>query len=437
MVLRYASLLKETRIHRCQNEVWGFFPPKQSEVKNIWKAIAAFCLEAQEQTQTLDQLYTCLESPPYGVKRGAIPVLLAAVLLHYADDVSVYKDGTFIPVLGAEHFELLVKDPTRYAVKYVGVDGLRAQIFHELEIILRSSNVKTQDGRNTTLLSVVKPLFQFCRKLPQYTLKTRRLSAEAQAVLQAILQAQEPDKLLFMALPKALGLSAIMSHESENSKTSKEFCRKLVQAVQEIQAAYERLLQDCRSLLMIFSISEDEAKLREELRVRSRSLIDGCIDPLLRRFTIAAAEESTTDQEWLEALVMIVADKPAESWTDEDLTRFEMKLGDLARKFKNLVALRAEVDARSQEEFEVRRVTLTRPDGMETSQMIWMTRQQQSVVDGVIEEILARTDFGESVQLRQVLATRLLEVEGETNKLDVPSQPTSKPIIKKQQSSRG
>jgi len=31
---------------------------------------------------------------------------------------------------------------------------------------------------------------------------------------------------------------------------------------------------------------------------------------------------------------MIVADKPAESWTDEDVTRFEIKLSDIARRFK-------------------------------------------------------------------------------------------------------
>jgi len=32
----------------------------------------------------------------------------------------------------------------------------------------------------------------------------------------------------------------------------------------------------------------------------------------------AASDESNLDSQWLEALVMIVADKPAESWTDDD-----------------------------------------------------------------------------------------------------------------------
>lgn len=102
----------------------------------VWQAIEEFCVGAKEKQQNLDSLYERLEAPPYGVKRGAIPVLIAAVLLHHVDGVGVYKDGTFIPVLGAEHFELLVKDPIRFGVKYFEVAGLRSQVFRELEAVL-------------------------------------------------------------------------------------------------------------------------------------------------------------------------------------------------------------------------------------------------------------------------------------------------------------
>jgi len=115
-VCMYYSMLSETDIHRQEEGDWGFYPPLKEGVLSVWQAIEYFCLQAKEKPQTLDQLYQCLEAPPFGVKRGTIPVLLAAVLLSHVDDVSVYKDGTFIPVLGAEHFELLVKDPSRFAV---------------------------------------------------------------------------------------------------------------------------------------------------------------------------------------------------------------------------------------------------------------------------------------------------------------------------------
>ncbi len=110
-VSMYLSMLGETGIHRLEEGDRGFYPPLKNEVLSVWMAIEDFCVQAKEKPQTLDQLYQCLEAPPFGVKFGTIPVLLAAVLLHHVNDVSVYRDGTFIPVLGAEHFELLVKDP--------------------------------------------------------------------------------------------------------------------------------------------------------------------------------------------------------------------------------------------------------------------------------------------------------------------------------------
>jgi hypothetical protein len=115
----YYSTLKNAGIHNQEeDEAWGFYPPHEdSGVLTVWAAIETFCLEAKENQRSLDQLYQRLGKPPYGVKAGVIPALLAAVLLHHVDDVGVYRDGTFIPILGAEHFELLVKDPSRFAVK--------------------------------------------------------------------------------------------------------------------------------------------------------------------------------------------------------------------------------------------------------------------------------------------------------------------------------
>jgi hypothetical protein len=181
----YYSVLEATGIHRQEDGEWGFYPPEQdSGVTTVWQVIEAFCLEAKDKQRSLDLLYQQLEQPPYGVKQGVIPILLAALLLYHIDDIGVYREGTFIPVLGVEHFELLLKDPSRFAVKYFEVVGLRSQVFKELESILRQPNARKPGGiRNATLLTVVTPLYQFVNKLPAYTRKTKRLSDEALAVL--------------------------------------------------------------------------------------------------------------------------------------------------------------------------------------------------------------------------------------------------------------
>ena len=149
-VTMYYSLLGETKIHREEDGYWDIYPPKLgSGVWTLWQAIDEFCLTAKEKPRTLDELYQTLANPPYGVKQGMIPILIAAVLLYHLDDVGVYQDGTFIPILGVEHFELLLKDPARFAVKSFEIMGLRSQVFKELEAILRRITVTHADEQET------------------------------------------------------------------------------------------------------------------------------------------------------------------------------------------------------------------------------------------------------------------------------------------------
>ncbi len=408
-VAMYYSLLEETEIHRQEEEALGFYPPqKESGLWTLWQAIEDFCFQAKEKQQSLDKLYQHLEAPPYGVKQGSIPVLLAAVLLYRVDDVGVYEEGSFIPVLGAEHFELLVKDPSRFSIKYFEIAGLRSQVFKELEAVLKSPKSRMPAGvRNVTVLAVAKPLFQFVKKLPAYTRNTKRLSLEAQAVLRTLQQAQEPDELLFTSLPQACGLPPIGTDEADDGTTAKTLRKKLIAALHEIQTAYDRLLSECKSRLHdAFGVSNQEAKLREDLRVRSSRLAGQCVERMLRSFTLAATDETKTDTEWLEALVMIVADKPAESWTDEDVTRFELKLSDLTRRFKNLEALRAEVDAKGGG-FDARRITVTRPDGQEINQIVGIDRECEDEIEELVEKVLEI--LPDNTQLRQAVIAKLTE----------------------------
>ncbi|MGB7315632.1 MAG: hypothetical protein WA939_22080 [Nodosilinea sp.] len=432
-VAMYYSVLQQTGIHRQEQGEWSFYPPSsslsstsgreaggeglgvkaplgQSNLGPIWAAMAKFCLSATDTPQSIGDLYQTLNAPPYGMKSGTIPVLLAAVLLHYSDEVSVYKEGTFIPVLGPEHFELLVKDPARFSVKHIEVTGVRSQVFRELEAILRGGITKPRGAvgaRNLTVLSVVKPLIQFVRKLPNYTLKTRRISERSRAVLQTLLYTQEPDELLFKALPQACGLAPIVISEADDGTTARTYREHLVEALREINGAYDALLTECQDLLYsAFGVHSDRTQLRRDLQFRASRVLGNCVEASLNRFARAAADEAVADRQWLEAIVMVIADKPAESWKDEDVTRFELNLSDLSRRFKNLEALQASVKATSKGGFEARRITVTRPDGTEVNKMVWANDEHQAKVDPSIDDIFSQ--FPDQ-QLREALLTRLTE----------------------------
>jgi len=404
----FESLIRQTGLYVEQDGEWTFSTPvKDCGIDHVWKAIEEFCKSATESPINIEMLYHKLENPPYGVKKGVVPALLLSVLLYHNDDVSVYMDGTFIPVLGPEHFELFARKPGRFSVKHFKISGLRAQIFNELEGIFSTKKYKTSKKiRNLTILSIVNPLLKFIKKLPPYTLETdEHLSPEAKAVRQALVDAKDPDDLLFKDLPKACGIPVIASEETANIAVVRNFRVKLLQVLKELQSAYDDLLSNSKELLhTAFKIGSSLDKIQEDLRVRATYLQGKVIEDHLKRFIKAATTEEDDDKEWLEFLLMIIADKPPRVWTDDDVILFEMKLTDISRRFKNLEALRSDMVKEPNEGFDACRVTITKPDGEDMPHMVWIDRKQRDQIDRIAENFLSTNE-----DIKEALTAILIE----------------------------
>lgn len=386
-------------------------PEKDSGVYHIWKEIESFCKSATETPKQISELYRILEAPPYGVKQGVIPILLLAVLLYYSDYISVYIDGTYIPILGSEHFELLVKRPEKFAVKYFEITGLRAKLFKELEeIISKPISHSSKHIRNITLLKIVTPLVRFIKKLPPYTLKTEGLSTEAKAVRKAILEAREPDTLLFVSLPQACGFPFINVDTSPENTFLKSFRKKLIYALQELQTSYDNLLSNCQKLLHdAFSVRSEISNLREDLRVRATYLKGQVIEPRLKSFIFAAINAEEDDRKWLESVLMVIADKPAESWTDNDVVLFETKLSDIARRFKNLEFIQKELASMPKEGFDAQKVTITYPDGEEINEVIWLEHGIKEKISKLAQEILNSENLKSNDKMKRALVAAMIQ----------------------------
>ena len=78
----YLSLLFDTGIHRHVSGVWGFHPPHTDDKNRFsptWLEIERFLNECEERRQSVGKLYERLEQPPFGLRRGPMPILLCAV----------------------------------------------------------------------------------------------------------------------------------------------------------------------------------------------------------------------------------------------------------------------------------------------------------------------------------------------------------------------
>lgn len=407
----FESLLNRTCIYSNEERKWSFYPPKkESGVYEVWKTIELYCKAATKSSKPVDELFRLMENPPYGVKRGVIPVLLLSVLQYHSDYVSVYSEGSYVPILTPAYFELLVKCPDKFSIKYFEISGLREKLFKELGNVISDSSHMSGKARNATLLGVVNPLVKFVKKLPPYTLHTENVSGTAKNVRKAIMEAREPDHLLFNSLPVALGMPKLNKSSALDSGVIKQFKKKLVQALQELETAYEQVLHSSQDLIFrAFAVRSNKVRLRDDLSLRAGHLAGDVIEPLLKNFIKTASNTVYDDRRWLENVLMALIDKPVRSWTDNDVINLESKLSDIARRFRNLEAIQEKLAERPNGGIRTRKVTVMLPDGNNVvDDVVWIEESKQKTISEITGKII-KDDLNYDVTLQKAIIADLIE----------------------------
>ena len=409
----YLSLLFDTGIHRHVSGVWGFHPPHTDDKNRFsptWSEIEKFLDECEERRQSVDKLYKRLEQPPFGLRRGPMPILLCAVLLHYEAEIALYEEGSFVADISMPVFERLIRSPEKFEIKRFRMEGIRAEVFEQFTGMI-SKPVSTM-GKPSNLLVIVRPIMRFVDKLPRYTMLTQELSDAAIALRKAINDAREPDALLFEQLPQALGFDAFGPLAETDSKTVHEFFNTLRSSLSELNRAYDNLLSFIEQMLVsAFSLQSNGDSPHIELINRARPLRNWAIDTKLKGFLIRICDEGLDFKEWVEAIGTYIANKPPASWNDSDKAHFEMDLSELARKFHHFEAVSFERQKQSETSAasagEVIRVGITTFSEAERERVITVPPTVEAQIDNIECAIMQALGSEENAELRLAILARL------------------------------
>ena len=336
----YRSLLWNTGIHDETDGVWGFHRPEtlngNSRMGPTWEAIENFLAECEEERQPVEILYQRLRKQPLGLRKGPLPILLCAAMLHYKTEIALYENGSFIADWSMPVFERFLKAPQLFELKRFRITGVRSDFLSQfLEIFNQPTEIQTPN-----LLTVVTPLMRTIAQLPKYTLTTQELGDNAKNLRKVVLNAREPDELLFKQLPEALKFRAL------NPKVISKFFDTLQNALSELEQAYEALLNLIEQRLVeAFTLtpSKEELRSKEKLRAdlvdRAEPLLAVTIGMELKGFLVQVCSGGHDFNSWLEAIATYLAKKPPASWLDTDKAQFESNLAQLARKIRNFEAV--------------------------------------------------------------------------------------------------
>jgi hypothetical protein len=377
----YSSILLAPGIHRQENGNYCFGAPAgKGPLAAVWREITDFFGECEAKRHTLADLFGTLQRAPYGLKGGVIPILFCAAAMAHDTEIAFYENGAFLPEITVEAFERLVKSPESFELRRYRIEGLRRDVYIQLASLFGQPG----PARGESLLSVVKPLFRFLRRLPSFCQTTTRLSSRTLKVRTVLMHAKEPDQLLFWQLPEACGMAPFDTAEEDGTR-AKQFFDALRSSITELQRAYEDLLRDLQGLLLrAFDLSE-----RSKLEVRAQAIVSYCVEPRLKAVVNHIANTHMDETLWIEAIATTIVGKAPKSWNDDDRVRFEIGLAEMSRNIRHLEALlyeeRKRVDAGKRLE-EVFRIGVADRNSMEVGAVVVVEQHEQKrFVEAVIE----------------------------------------------------
>ncbi len=290
-----------------------------------------FLESTEEKARSFSELDEALTSAPFGVKKGLLPIFYLHAYLVYQDDVALFEDGKYQPAMTEEHVERFIKKPDSFKFQLYKLEGLNGSLLTAYSKALYKGS--KQDKK---VLQIAQPLVKFFTELPDFTQSTREaslLSGQSIAIREAIKMSKSPEKLIFVDLPKAMGVDEYTERETVNSEI---FGEALVGALRELKDVYTNLLTHLARMLseqLIDGRSHKTDELRKVLLGQGLTVHKLAAGPARTFINSLIDEKSESDELWLENVFVSLSRKHPSKWKDQDLAKAEATLADFKSSF--------------------------------------------------------------------------------------------------------
>ena len=386
----YLSILKQGEIHVKGEQTWYIQkPPNDVDSKfcNILptlRRIEVLLKSAVDNKVLVLELFEELRKPPYGVRDGLIPLLLAIYYVAHRQDIAIFEDGTFLREVRGDDFYRLTKAPEHFEIQHSAIEGVRASVFNHLINVLGIQ--QTSNNQDSRILDVVQPLCNFVVQLPEYVHNTKKLSQEAIAVRDLLMSAKEPAPLLFRDLPIVCGSSSFNVTESIEDNRVQDFAEKLKEYLEELKDTYTELL--ARLKLVIFEVFDVDSSSqgRSLLEKRAEVLRISVSESQLKALCVRLSDDKLSETKWIESVASFIVSKPPSYWVDSDEQIFRHKLEALSSRFKHVESIYFGANGIPEGSKGVR-LSITHTDGNERAEIVYPRPEEEKKLVDIQKQI--------------------------------------------------
>lgn len=175
-------------------------------MKAVWGAFRKFLTEPSDRPTTFKSLFDQLQSPPFGLRSGVIPILLAAALRAFPSAISLMHKGKYLNDVLPSDIENICKFPSDYQILVLDIDERKQQLLRGLyKHFSKVANYEIEE--NDLVRHCFDALEAWKHQLPPAAFTTGRLSKATDSFRATITRVNDPVQLFFTELPKALSKS--------------------------------------------------------------------------------------------------------------------------------------------------------------------------------------------------------------------------------------
>ncbi len=336
----FASILEATGLYAHNDSGWHFVAPVNGNdpccLAPMWNAAFDYIKEHASRTVAISELFELWRKPPFGVKDGMMPILAVAFVMSQRDKIAVYRDGIFRAKFDDVDVDYLAKDPRFIQLRWMDLGDVARRLLSDMAEIVRDLD-KSNELAHLEPIDVGRGLVAIYDRLPRWTTRTMRLSANAVKIRDLFKRAHDPNQFLFDDIPGTLGEDVSLATDNDLHR----IIANVRDGLEELVQAYPSMLHRLRDIMLSeLQVPNESPQSLAELRTRAENIKQLTGDFRLNAFIGRLAQFDGSD-ETFEAIASLIANKPPRDWTDPDLDQAMIELADMAQKF-----LRAETYAR-------------------------------------------------------------------------------------------
>jgi hypothetical protein len=325
----YATILEKTGLY-----VSGTYRAPQlpendpCNLSPTWNAAIKYLQTNSDRAVSVAEIYDEWERPPYGIKRGLMPVLAVAFILTQRSILAYYRDGIFQSRLRDIDVEVLAKKPADIQLRYMNLSEVSKKLLSGMADIVRKLD-ESNTLKHLEPIDVARGLIAIYDNMHPLAKRTMRISKEAVRIRNLFKKANDPNKLLFDDIPGLLGLQADIA----DKKSITDIVHFVHEGLKELNNAYPTEINRLRDIMLAeLQVPNLSPQAMAALRERAENVKDVSGDFRLEAFVVRLASFQGADTD-MEGIASLAINKPPRAWIDNDIDRAKVEITDLAQKF--------------------------------------------------------------------------------------------------------